>query len=319
MMMQMLTVISALICGSLGVALLVEGCANAFYLQKNSQRRRERFLESLGMSGDIDGLSRPCRLMLVVARTLESEGGYKRASGGKLTHLFKANGDRVQEDELLLARSGLDPYLDASLLPEVRMRIAVVVSAALAFIGLLVGPLMALFLLMFGLLLGYRVPDRIMKERIVEMQHICERELPAMLEIIALAVRAGLSFDAALEIYCLDFDSKLAKRCYLTYLDYSQGVRSREEALRALARRLDVLAFTRFVEVTLQAIHFGAPLSPSLEVLAEESRKDYRTRVSMRIAKAPVRMLIPMGTLILPAMLLLVLGPVVLNYAGELL
>ena len=78
-------------------------------------------------------------------------------------------------------------------------------------------------------------------------------------------------------------------------------------------------AFDQFVETVTQALRFGAPLASAMETLAEDVRKEYRTHVSERIAKAPVRMLIPTGTLILPAMLLLVLGPVILNIFGEMM
>lgn len=39
----------------------------------------------------------------------------------------------------------------------------------------------------------------------------------------------------------------------------------------------------------------------------------HRAQVEERVAKAPVKMMVPTGTLILPAMLLLVLGPVLLE------
>ena len=41
-----------------------------------------------------------------------------------------------------------------------------------------------------------------------------------------------------------------------------------------------------------------------------------RDRLEERVAKAPVKMMVPTGVLILPAMLMLVLGPVLLELAG---
>ena len=46
---------------------------------------------------------------------------------------------------------------------------------------------------------------------------------------------------------------------------------------------------------------------------AEQARAARKAQVEERVAKAPVKMMIPTGTLILPAMLLLVLGPVLLE------
>ena len=42
----------------------------------------------------------------------------------------------------------------------------------------------------------------------------------------------------------------------------------------------------------------------------------YRARRQEQVAKAPVKMMVPTGTLILPAMLIMVLGPVLLEMAG---
>ncbi len=54
----------------------------------------------------------------------------------------------------------------------------------------------------------------------------------------------------------------------------------------------------------------------SLESAARESRMAYRARRQEQVAKAPVKMMVPTGTLILPAMLIMVLGPVLLEMAG---
>ena len=47
--------------------------------------------------------------------------------------------------------------------------------------------------------------------------------------------------------------------------------------------------------------------------LAQEARREYRALQQEKVAKAPVKMLLPTGALILPAMLLLVMGPIVLD------
>ena len=52
-----------------------------------------------------------------------------------------------------------------------------------------------------------------------------------------------------------------------------------------------------------------------LDALSRESSGAYRTKIEERVAKAPIEMLIPTATLILPAMLIVILGPVLLDLA----
>ena len=93
------------------------------------------------------------------------------------------------------------------------------------------------------------------------------------------------------------------------------GVSTRGEALRALAERLGVGAFSTFVETVTESLQFGAPLVKSLTGQADAVRRARRTAVEERIEKAPVKMLVPTGGLVLPAMLLAILGPILASLA----
>ncbi|MDR3136869.1 MAG: type II secretion system F family protein [Coriobacteriales bacterium] len=147
-------------------------------------------------------------------------------------------------------------------------------------------------------------------------QHLlisCQADLPRMLEILAMAMRAGLSFDAAFGLYVSRFDNPLSRVCAERFDVWNKGLISREDGLRKLASTLDIPLLSRFVSTTIRALHYGAPLAPLLEDCATEARRIYRDSQREKVAKAPVKMLIPTGTLILPAMLMLVIGPIILN------
>ena len=83
-----------------------------------------------------------------------------------------------------------------------------------------------------------------------------------------------------------------------------------------LAAGYDSPLFQRTVSGVLQSLRRGTSLLSDLEQEAAESRKQFRAAKEEAVAKAPVKMMLPIGTLILPAMLLLVLGPVVLELFG---
>ena len=91
------------------------------------------------------------------------------------------------------------------------------------------------------------------------------------------------------------------------------GMSSREDALMDLAGAYDSPLLERTMRGTVQALRRGTALADDLEATAEESRKQYRARREEAVARSPIRMMVPIGVLILPAMLLLVLGPVLLS------
>ena len=137
----------------------------------------------------------------------------------------------------------------------------------------------------------------------------CLDELPELIDVVALGMSAGISFDAALGIYCDKYDTMLADELSDAMQSWELSLTTRSEALRVLASRLDVPAFTTFVDTATESLAFGAPLTKALGEQAQAVRRARRADVQERIEKAPIKMLVPTGTLILPAMLLAVLGP----------
>jgi tight adherence protein C len=137
----------------------------------------------------------------------------------------------------------------------------------------------------------------------------CLRQMPQMLDVVCLGLSAGLSFDSSLELYCRRSHDVLARELASAMLSWQLGTCRRDEALRDLARRLDVASLDRFAGVVSQALAFGSPLAATLEKQAQAIRDEQRSLVEEEIERIPVRMLIPLGTLIVPAMLLAILGP----------
>ena len=134
-------------------------------------------------------------------------------------------------------------------------------------------------------------------------------EVSEMIDIVRLGLLAGLSFDAALGLYCEARTTALARRMERARLQWQTGLASREEALLDAARDLDVRALETFALAVGQALELGAPLADTLQGQSREIRAAHRASVERQIERAPVKLLIPTGTLILPALLLSILGP----------
>lgn len=147
------------------------------------------------------------------------------------------------------------------------------------------------------------------KKKRKEEQQECLQELPVFLDILNLGLSANMSFDASLRLYCERFDNALSQKLAAALLSWEIGVTSRNEALYGLAEQLQYAPFHHFAHAVDEALLFGTPLARALSMQAASIRAEQRSLLEQQIEKVPIKMLIPLGTLIVPAMLLAILGP----------
>lgn len=134
-------------------------------------------------------------------------------------------------------------------------------------------------------------------------------EVSEMVDVVRLGLSSGLSFDASLELYCANRSNELADRMNQARLSWQMGLTTRGEELLQVARDLDVRPLESFAIAVSQALSLGAPLVETLASQSREIRSAHRAQVEREIERAPVKLLIPTGTLILPALLLSIVGP----------
>lgn len=134
-------------------------------------------------------------------------------------------------------------------------------------------------------------------------------EASEMIDVIRLGLSAGLSFDASLDVYCENRSSALALRMAEAKASWQMGLAGREEALRHVADDMGLRVLESFAATVGQALSLGAPLAETLAGMSREIRAAHRSEVERQIERTPVKLLIPTGTLILPALLLSILGP----------
>ena len=190
----------------------------------------------------------------------------------------------------------------------------------LAAAGVVIASAVALWLVPLCVLAAFvvarRAPSMLEKRKREELRSACDGQLDLLADIVAMGVRAGLSFDAALDLYCSKFSCELSDQLASARIMWKSGMATRERALFDLSRRLDSKALRRFSETVVQAIAYGSPLADTLVSFADDLRASRLTCIEKQVAKAPVKMFLPLGTCILPAMLLLVMGPVMLQFLG---
>lgn len=209
--------------------------------------------------------------------------------------------------------AGLEGQVTPEGFGETRVRFAFAGAAFGLGFGLLFSTQMAAVLTVAFATLGFQLPGHVLRSRVRQRASDAERHLPEMLDVVALGMRSGLSFDASLRIYASHFDTLLSRELENARIQWSSGLAQREEALRTLAATYDSVVFGRVVDTIAKSIRYGSSMVASLESDAAEARGAYQSEREERIAKAPVKMMVPTGVLILPAMLIMVLGPVLLE------
>ena len=198
---------------------------------------------------------------------------------------------------------------------EARLKFALIGSL----IGFLIGALVSLSLSLFLGFLGFVVCIWVIgrwiflksRQRADEM----EKSLSEMLDVLSICLKSGLSFDMSIGIYCNSFDTSLSRDFLLAKNMWQGGLKSREEALRNIADSYDSRLFSRTIESIIRSLRLGTSLTEGLVDSSREARAVYKSKREEEVSKAPVKMMIPTGTLILPAMLILILGPVLLELA----
>ncbi len=140
-----------------------------------------------------------------------------------------------------------------------------------------------------------------------------QKTLPDFLDMVATTVQAGLSVNAAL-VYSIDAaPGALGEEIKATLSEMRLG-RSRIEALRGAAERLQQPQFSTTVTAITQAERLGSNISNVLNELAEDVRNQRIMLVEEHAAKLPVKMIFPMALFMLPAIFVVIFGALVANY-----
>lgn len=140
------------------------------------------------------------------------------------------------------------------------------------------------------------------------------RDLPFYADILALSTEAGLDFVGAIQriVDKAPANSVLANEFGLVLKDIKLGS-SRVEALKGLARRLSTSEVTSFVAVLVDADTTGASIAQVLKDQSAQIRLERFVRAEKAGAKAASTILLPMVLFIVPAVFLVVFGPVIIQ------
>jgi tight adherence protein C len=158
-----------------------------------------------------------------------------------------------------------------------------------------------------------------LENAIAKRKAVLTRAFPDTLDLLLICVESGLALDASLNRVCGELGRaypEMTQELNRTRLELAL-LNDRVKALSNLAERTDLIAFRSLTAALIQSEKFGTSLTDTLRVLSEDFRLQRLTKAEEKAARLPVLLTIPLIFLLMPAFLLIVLGPAIINFMRD--
>jgi tight adherence protein C len=159
-------------------------------------------------------------------------------------------------------------------------------------------------------LLGYILPVYWLRRRVRHRQHDIVRALPDALDMMTIGVEAGLAFESAMLRVGDQWDNALTQEFRHAVAEMRMGT-SRNEALQRMVDRTGVQDLKTFVAVLIQSSQLGVSIAEVLHSQADQMRVKRRQRAEELARQAGIKMIFPLALCILPATMIVILGPTI--------
>lgn len=158
---------------------------------------------------------------------------------------------------------------------------------------------------------GTYFPIMYLDEQVMQRLTMINRDLPYMLDVLALSVGAGLDFNSSLERIVTKDSTKspLVEEMRYVLQEVKMGT-TRREALINLKERVPSDYISGLVSSVVQAEQMGTPLTNILRIQAAAIRLKRSQRAEKLAGEAPVKLIMP---------LLFIVGAVMLTLFGALI
>lgn len=163
---------------------------------------------------------------------------------------------------------------------------------------------------------GWLVPKLETQNNINRRRSQVSTDLPFVIDLLALSIEAGSDFMQALQKVVERLKGgALQEELQQVIRDITLGS-SREDALNAMKERLDMPEIRSFVAVLNTAQQTGSPIGLVLRQQSEQMRQQRFTRAEKLGAEASQKVFLPLMLFILPAVFIVIFGPVIIQFLG---
>jgi tight adherence protein C len=164
-------------------------------------------------------------------------------------------------------------------------------------------------------LVGLYLPNLILSAKADRRKQQLVNAFPDALDLMLVCVEAGLGLEAAFSKVGSEMTRShplMAKMLATLVLELRAG-RSREDALRRMAERVQVDEIRAFATLLIQSSKLGSSIGQTLRVYATEMREQRRMRAEEKAHRLPVLLSIPLVAFLLPVMIGVLMLPAMIR------
>ncbi len=167
--------------------------------------------------------------------------------------------------------------------------------------------------------LGWLLPDFWLKQKQTSRHRTLARDLPEVVDLLALCVEAGADFMVAVQRVVREYRPCPMRDELGTVLQEIRIGKRRREAFKSMAQRVRMPDVTAFCRAVIHADRMGTGMATAMRIMSEDTRMRRYHQAERFAQQAPLKMLIPL-VMIMMCALIMVAGPVLLQFTrGDLI
>jgi tight adherence protein C len=158
--------------------------------------------------------------------------------------------------------------------------------------------------------------DFYIKGKINARQRSIQRQLPALINLLCLALESGVDLMASIERILEKMKPSPLKDELTKMLKENRLGTSRREVLEHLAFRTNLPDIQALTSIIIQSEELGTSLAGVLRSYSEDMRTRRILRAEEIAGKAPVKILFPMMVFFFPIVFVIIFGPLAMTFLG---
>ncbi|MBI3296489.1 MAG: type II secretion system F family protein [Deltaproteobacteria bacterium] len=221
-----------------------------------------------------------------------------------------------KKQKRLIVSAGLEEEIDAEELMAFKIFLGFLVPIAFAIFMKVNGSAPPWWLLGTMVIGGFMYPSVWVSGSRGRRHEEIRLQMPFVIDLLTLSTEAGLDFIGALQKVVEKTRSGPLVNEIERMLQEIQLGTTRGDSLRNLGWRIDLQEISSLVAVLVTADQMGSPLGGVLRVQSELIRTQRFVNAEKRGAAASQKLLFPLIFFIMPAVFIMIFGPVILGFLG---
>ena len=283
------------------IVVIVASVAAAAYALVGNQERRAVLERAAGTD-------------LFIVKPIQQASARSRF-GAWLASWVPASWTSKEEVASLLLQAGFEGTGASAMYAVMRIASAVL----LPLLAVLLAPrgslLMFVATVLLSIAVGFMAPPALLSNLARSRQERLRRALPDAMDLLVVCVEAGISLDAAI--------LRVGREVALVHPELSEELLTlgrkqnagipREDALRGMWNRTGLTELRALSANIIQSERWGTSMARVLRIESESLRRKRREAAEKRAALASTKMIFPLALLILPALLIVIGGPMLIQ------